>query len=165
MNTDGEVDYNKILKQAQDARLKIKQTVDSFTAEIEGTDTLPGLVTTMIECASYTDSWGVRDRLEGMKAALYKMEKSTSRNVAQSKESYRDGMRTSMGRTKNSGATAWQEREATYEIANITTYKILNQLEQTLADLDIFSRYLNGRLAWVKDRQFWLRTLEKNSRE
>lgn len=160
-----ETDYGAILKNAQEWRKKTAQMIDAFTIEIEGNEQIEGLVSKVMKCGSYTESWEVRDRLEAMKAAVYKQEKSYARNRAEAHEVYRDGMRTSMSRTKNSGATAWQEREATYEVANITPYKILNQFERLLEDLEIFSKYLNGRLAWVKDRQFWLRTQEKSSRE
>jgi hypothetical protein len=74
-------------------------------------------------------------------------------------------MRNSMAIVNNSGATAWQERQAKYETANISPYKILYNFERLIDDIDNFNKYLFGRLTWVKDRQYWLQTMEKNSRE
>lgn len=158
-------DFTEVLKKAQQRRKETSKMIDAFTLEIEGTGAVEGLVGKAIKCSSYADSWEIRDRIEAIRAGMYKQQKSYARNLAESKELYKDGMRASMASSRNAGGAAWQEREAQYETTNITSYKLLVQYERMVADIEEFNKYLNGRLNWIKDRQFWLRTLEKNSRE
>ena len=159
------VDYKEVLKKAQHWRKSTASIIDSYLLEIDGTPDIEGIVEGVVKCSSSKEAWEYRDRLEEMRGSMYKLHKSYSRNLAEAREAYNDSMRESMARTKNSGATAWQERQASYEIANITPYKILTQFERLVSDIDNFNKYLSGRLAWVKDRQFWLNSQEKNSRE
>lgn len=159
------IDYKEALKLAQQRRKETAQIIDTYTLEIDGTAEIKGLVQGATECATYTDSWEYRDRLEEMKGSMYRLHKSYSRNLSEAQEHFKDGMRDSMARTKNAGAMAWQERQAQYETSNISAYKLLVQFERMIADIENFNKYLNGRLAWIKDRQFWLNMREKNSRE
>jgi len=158
-------DFNEILKTAQKWRKDTAKIIDSYYLEIDGTVEIEGIAEGVSKCATYKDSWEYRDRLEEMRGSMYKLHKAYARNLAESKEAYDEGMRYSMASVNNAGGTAWQERQAKYETANITTYKILHNFERLINDIENFNKYLFGRLTWVKDRQYWLQTMEKNSRE
>jgi len=159
------IDYADVLSTAQKWRKNTAKIIDTYLLEIDGAGEVEGLVEGVVKCSTSKEAWEYRDRLEEMRGAMYKLHKAYARNLAEAQEAYSDAMRESMSRTKNSGATAWQERQASYEITNITPYKILTQFERLVNDIENFNKYLNGRLAWIKDRQFWLNSQEKNSRE
>lgn len=151
-------DLAKILGNVQEQRTKMEKSLDSLYVEVEA------LVPDIISCSSADDLWQYRDRLEDIKSTIYRYKKSTIRNLAQAKEAYRDSMRSTMTRTKNTNGLHFNEREAEYEIKNISQYKIQVNIERTLTDVDEFLSYLIGRLVWVKDRQRWLLQQEINRR-
>lgn len=138
-----------------DSRKRTSQVIDSLYLELED------LSEKIVTCPSSSEMWNFRDRLEDIRGSIYKLIKSTTRNIGSARETYEAGMREAMVKVKNTGGLHFSEREATYQIKNIDAYKILTNLERSLSDLQAFSRYLDGRLQWVKDRQRWLSDREK----
>jgi len=147
--------FDKLIDQVQTTRKRTIEVIDTYYSELEN------LTEDISSCSSSSVLWGYRDRLEEMRAGTYKLIKSTTRNLGSAKEAYNDGMRNAMSRMKSTGGLHFSEREASYETKNIGSYKILTNLERSLSDLSNFSRYLDGRLQWIKDRQRWLLEKEK----
>lgn len=148
-------DLKEAAEKMQQQRLKTSKMIDSFYVEVEA------MTGGASACSSSSDMWNYRDRVEEIKAAVYKLLKSSVRNMGGAKEAYDDSMREAMARVKNTGGLHFSEREAGYQIRNIDTYKVLVNLERSITDLTNFSRYLDGRLQWIKDRQRWLLEKEK----
>lgn len=146
----GSNNYADILVSAQKQRKKYSETLDTLYSETEAR------TAEVIACTDSEDLWQYRDRLEEMRALVYKLRRSATRNLAEVEDSYKDGIRNAMSLTKSTNGLHFSEREAKYEMQFITEYKILNNLERMVEDLNSFSRYLEGRLNWVKDRQRWL---------
>jgi hypothetical protein len=146
---------SEILVKAQEHRKKYAERVDSYYADIEAS------VPHIIEESDPDKLWSYRDNFEEIKAKTYKMSKSVSRNRAEVFDNYKDSLRNSMAKTNNAGGLHYSEREARYEMANITEYKIINNLDRIIEDLDRFVRYLEGRLMWIKERQRFLQDKTK----
>lgn len=150
-------DLSTALESIQQEQQKVQRALNTFRDEIESDQFLQGVM----NCTKSRDMWAYRDRIEEIKAGVYKMRRKVSRNYGQARDLYKDGMRSAMARAKNAGAMAYAEREAEYEIQNITEYKLMNTLERMKDDLDLFYYYLEGRLRWIVDRQRWLQHDEK----
>lgn len=148
------IDYKEVLIQVQKQRKKYSETIDTFYSNIESQ------TEDIVKASSTEELWNYRDSLESIKGVLYKLRKSASRNYAEIQDNYRDSLRVSMSKTQNTSGLHFSEREAKYEMQNITEYKILNNIQRIVEDLDLFSRYLEGKLAWVRDRQRWLQNNE-----
>jgi len=147
-------DYSEVLIKVQQQRKKYAETVDAFHVDIESK------VEDIINCPTADEMWNYRDMLEEIRGMMYKLKKSASRNLSEIKDGYRDSERIFMAGIKNAQGTG-EERKAKYEAQHITEYKIQNNLDRMVEDLERFSKYLEGRLTWVKDRQFWLQRSEK----
>jgi hypothetical protein len=143
----GTIDYSDVLVRVQQQRKKYAETIDNLFSELESH------TEDIINATDPEDLWNYRDHMEEMRATVYKLKKSAGRNHAEIQDGYRDGVRASMARVQNTNGLHFSEREAKYEMQFITEYKILNNLERMVEDLDKFSWYLEGRLRWVKDRQ------------
>lgn len=148
-------DLQRASEQMSTMRDKTAKILDAYYAELES------MIDKISKCPSSSELWGYRDRFEEIRAAIYKLTKSTLRNISSAREVYEDRMRESMARVKNTGGLHFSEREAGYQIKNIDAYKILTNLERSLEDLKVFTKYLEGRLQWMKDRQRWLLEKEK----
>lgn len=144
------INMPEILVKTQQMRKKYAERVDAYYADIEAS------VPHIISESDPEALWSYRDNFEEIKAMTYKMSKAISRNRAEIQDNYRDSLRNSMAKTNNTGGLHYNEREAKYEMANITEYKILNNLDRVSEDLDKFVRYLEGRLMWIKERQRFL---------
>lgn len=151
------VNFSDVLVKVQTQRKKYSETIDAFYVDIEAH------TEDIIECTTTEELWSYRDRLEEIRGSVYKLKRSAARNYAEIQDNYRDSLRVSMSKTKTANGLAYSEREAKYEMQNITEYKILNNMERIVEDLDRFSKYLEGRLAWVKDRQWWVQAKEKSN--
>ena len=152
--TTGTVNYSDVLVQVQKQRKKYAETLDAFHVDVEAH------VEDVINCSSSEELWDYRDKLEEIRGTVYKLKKSAARNKAEISDGYHDSVRVSMAGIKNATGTG-EERKAKYEMQHITEYKILNNLERMVEDLERFSWYLEGRLNWIKDRQRWLMNNER----
>jgi hypothetical protein len=147
-------DFNDILVKIQKQRKKYSEMIDAFHVDIEGN------VEDIITCGTSDEMWNYRDKLEETRGVMYKLKKSAARNLAEIKDNYRDSERAFQAGIKNPQGHV-EERKAKYESQHITEYKIQNNLDRMVEDLERFSWYLEGRLTWVKDRQFWLQHKER----
>lgn len=154
MTVSNAIDYKNVLIQVQKQRKKYAETIDAFYVDIEAH------TEDIVNCSDSKELWNYRDRLEEIRSVLYKLRKSAYRNFGEIKDNYKDSLRVSMSKTQNASGLHFSEREAKYEMQNITEYKILNNMERVVEDLESFSRYLEGKLSWVKDRQRWIQNNE-----
>ena len=150
----GTIDYNDVLIKVQGQRRKYAETIDAFHLDIESCSE------DIIACGTSDELWNYRDKMEAIKATIYKLKKSAARNNSEIKDNYRDSERAYQAGIRNPQGTV-EERMAKYEAQHITEYKIQNNLDRMVEDLERFSWYLEGRLTWVKDRQFWLQHKER----
>lgn len=148
----GTIDLGELLVKAQQQRKKYAESIDAFYLEVEKH------AQELASCLDEDDLWQYRDRIEELRALAYKLRRSAARNLAEIEDNYRDSIRIAMANTKNTNGLHFSEREAKYEMQFITEYKIINNLQRMVEDLDKFSRYLEGRLLWIKDRQRFLQS-------
>jgi hypothetical protein len=166
MSTGEDGGLGELAETMEHRRKKIATTLDRFYLEIDGPSNEEQgficLVDQMKDVSTSEEAWNVRDRIEELRAGLYRLRKTSSRNLAEARDAYYDSIRVEKSRGRSEGH--YEEREAKYEMKHIHQYKIMRNLERTYEDVEAFSFYLEGRLRWVKDRLRWLREDEQWSR-
>ena len=160
------VDISGLLKRASTNETKLRDLIDSYYDELDGSDEenpKRGLMERVRSAHSTEVLWEIRDRVELMRFDLHRQRLRLQRNLSAVSESYRTDVRKTMT-TSSPQSAAYAEREAHYEMKNIDKYKLKVILERQVNELTDVLFFLDSQLKWIKDRQQWLRQEEQFSK-
>ena len=132
--------------------------MDKFAEEVE-----EGAVKIVAPSATLADVRQLLDRWEELRFEVSKHHRKINRSLMDAQDKYQSGLRNAMGSHRRAKGLHYKEREAEYEIKNITTYQILRNLEKIEKDLSLFATSLNRRIFWLDARRLEMLTAQKQA--